>query len=91
MTRFETRNGHFSCRAAAVLLHQGSILLQGEPQATMWTLPGGGIELLEPSDKALKREMLQKRQRVAFPRAEDSGLISDSSKCQPKATWGRTA
>ncbi len=26
-----------------------------------------------------------KRQRVAFPRAVDSGLISDSSKCQPKA------
>ena len=57
MTRFETRNGHFSCRTAAVLLHEDRILLQGEPQATMWTLPGGGIELLEPSDKALKREM----------------------------------
>ncbi len=64
MTRFETRNGHFSCRAAAVLLHEGSILLQGEPQATMWTLPGGGIELLEPSDKALKREMQEELQRV---------------------------
>ena len=28
----------------------------------MWTLPGGGIELLEPSDKALKREMQEELQ-----------------------------
>ena len=62
MTRFETKEGHFSCRTAAVLLHEGCIFLQGEPQATTWTLPGGGIELLEPSDKALKREMQEELQ-----------------------------
>ncbi len=62
MTRFEIRKGRFSCRAAAVLLHEGRVLLQGEPQATIWTLPGGGIELLEPSEQALKRELQEELQ-----------------------------
>ncbi len=57
MTRFETSKGRFSCRTAAIILHEDCVLLQGEPYARMWTLPGGGIELLEPSEQALKREM----------------------------------
>jgi 8-oxo-dGTP pyrophosphatase MutT (NUDIX family) len=48
---------NFGCRTAGVLVHQNHILLQGEPQGTFWTLPGGGIELLENSHAALKREM----------------------------------
>jgi 8-oxo-dGTP pyrophosphatase MutT (NUDIX family) len=44
-------------RVAAIFLHEGHLLLQGEPQGTFWTLPGGGIELLESSQEALKREM----------------------------------
>ena|SRR5215475_14593745 len=57
MTRFETSNGRFSCRTAAVVLYEDCVLLQGEPHVRMWTLPGGRIELLEPSEQALKREM----------------------------------
>ena len=57
MTRFETSNIRFGFRVAGVMFHERCVLLQGEPQGAFWTLPGGGVELLEPSDEALKREM----------------------------------
>jgi 8-oxo-dGTP pyrophosphatase MutT (NUDIX family) len=57
LTRFDTSNRRFGFRVAGVMLHERSVLLQGEPQGAFWTLPGGGVELLEPSDEALKREM----------------------------------
>lgn len=60
MTHCEKSNLSFRCRTAGVIIHDRAILLQGEPQGTFWTLPGGGIELLEPSYIALKREMQEK-------------------------------
>lgn len=58
MTRFiSDTNVRFGCRVAAVILHDTYVLLQGEPDGAFWTLPGGGIELLEPSEAALHREM----------------------------------
>jgi 8-oxo-dGTP pyrophosphatase MutT (NUDIX family) len=57
LTYCEKSNLSFRCRTAGVLIHDRAILLQGEPQRTFWTLPGGGIELLEPSHVALQREM----------------------------------
>lgn len=58
MTRFISKNNiGFGCRVAAVICHNGHILLQGEPEVDFWTLPGGGIELLETSEAALSREM----------------------------------
>ena len=53
MTRFETGNICFSFRFAGVMLHDGCVLLRGEPRGVFWTLPGGGVELLEPSEEAL--------------------------------------
>jgi 8-oxo-dGTP pyrophosphatase MutT (NUDIX family) len=44
-------------RAAAIFLYKEHLLLQGEPQGTFWTLPGGRIKPLESSHEALLREM----------------------------------
>ena len=57
MTQFKQSDVFFRCRTAGVMIHNGAVLLQGEPQGTFWTLPGGGIELLESSQTALHREM----------------------------------
>jgi 8-oxo-dGTP pyrophosphatase MutT (NUDIX family) len=57
VTRFERGDIRFGARVAGVVLHNQHILLQGEPQGAFWTLPGGGIDLLESSQQALKREM----------------------------------
>ncbi|GER88944.1 hypothetical protein KDW_31060 [Dictyobacter vulcani] len=58
MTRFISENNiRFGCRVAAVILLLEHVLLQGEPNGDYWTLPGGGVELLEPSETALQREM----------------------------------
>ena len=57
MIRFEIDDKLFSYRVAGVILHEQHVLLQGEPQGTSWTLPGGTVELLESSHTALKREL----------------------------------
>lgn len=48
---------HWLPRTAAVFLYQDHLLLQGEPEGTFWTLPGGRIKSLESSREALLREM----------------------------------
>jgi 8-oxo-dGTP pyrophosphatase MutT (NUDIX family) len=57
VTTFENGKVSFRCRAAGVIIHNGAVLLQGEPEGIFWTLPGGGIEPLESSQAALAREM----------------------------------
>lgn len=57
MSEGEKTNVRMNCRVAAVILHEGCILLQGEPEDTFWTLPGGSVELFESSEKAMKREL----------------------------------
>jgi 8-oxo-dGTP pyrophosphatase MutT (NUDIX family) len=44
-------------RSAAIILYKEHLLLQGEPQGSFWTLPGGRIKPLESSREALLREM----------------------------------
>ena len=46
-----------NCRVAAVILHEGCILLQGSLDDAFWTLPGGNVEPFESSEKAIRREM----------------------------------
>ena len=46
--------------AAAVVLHEGKVLLirRGQPpDAGAWSIPGGGVELGESLEDALKREL----------------------------------
>jgi 8-oxo-dGTP pyrophosphatase MutT (NUDIX family) len=57
MVAFERGSVSFRSRVAAVILHEGHVLLGGEPDIPLWTLPGGGIDLLESSHEALEREM----------------------------------
>jgi ADP-ribose pyrophosphatase YjhB (NUDIX family) len=57
MNRPEKNAAHINWRVAAVILHENHILLQGEPDGEFWTLPSGSVELLESTEKALKREI----------------------------------
>ena len=57
MSKVEKGNMRMNCRVAAVILHEGCILLQGDLEDTPWTLPGGSVELFESSEKAIAREM----------------------------------
>jgi ADP-ribose pyrophosphatase YjhB (NUDIX family) len=49
--------GLFTFRAAAVWIHDGHILLQGDPTGDFWVLPGGRVEFMEPAEVALRREL----------------------------------
>jgi ADP-ribose pyrophosphatase YjhB (NUDIX family) len=49
--------GRFSCRVAGVAIQDGRVLLQGEEHRRSWTLPGGGLELMEHAVDGLTREM----------------------------------
>ncbi|HEX8996750.1 MAG TPA: NUDIX domain-containing protein [Ktedonobacterales bacterium] len=49
--------GRFNFRVAGVWLHEGHVLLQGDPSGEFWCLPGGRVELMEPAEEALRREL----------------------------------
>ncbi len=57
LSKAENRQQQIRCRVAGIILQQDHILLQGDRQGGYWTIPGGGIEYLESSSDALKREM----------------------------------
>lgn len=50
-------SGKFNFRVAGVWLHEGHVLLQGDPSGDFWCLPGGRVELMEPAEVALRREL----------------------------------
>lgn len=49
----------FGVRVAGLLLDGERVLLQGTTSDDIWVLPGGRLEALEPTDLALKRELLE--------------------------------
>ncbi|WP_281887511.1 NUDIX hydrolase [Paenibacillus sp. YYML68] len=54
------QDGHkFNYRAAAVLLHEGRVLLHRAPRDAFWSLPGGRVELMELSSDTVRRELLE--------------------------------
>lgn len=53
----DASNARYRPRVAAVCIRDGYVLLQGEEESTIWTLPGGGWELMESSVEAVRREM----------------------------------
>lgn len=68
MITFEQGNARFNYRVVGVMLHKGHVLLQRAESDNFWCLPGGRVELLEPSKDALMREM--REELGAEPRVE---------------------
>jgi 8-oxo-dGTP pyrophosphatase MutT (NUDIX family) len=57
MITFDLPGAHFSYRVAAVIVHDGHVLLNRVESDSFWFLPGGRCEAMEPSAVALVREM----------------------------------
>ncbi len=47
----------FHFRVAGVWLMDGHALLQGDAREDFWALPGGRVEIMEPAEDALRREL----------------------------------
>lgn len=54
---FKKDKVQFNYRVAGVAFNGNQVLLHKAENDNFWTLPGGRVELLEPSKDALKREM----------------------------------
>lgn len=52
-------SGRFNFRAAAVWLHEGHVLLQGDSREDFWALPGGRVEFMESAQDAIRRELTE--------------------------------
>ena len=57
MISLPVSTGLFTLRAAAAWIHEGHVLLQGDPTGDFWVLPGGRVEFMEPAEVALRREL----------------------------------
>jgi len=57
MITFETEEAGFNYRVAGIAIDEDRVLLHRAEIDDFWSLPGGRVELLEPSVDALKREM----------------------------------
>ena len=56
MITFELTGGFFNYRVAAIVEHDGHVLVGREEVGDFWFLPGGRCELMESSPEAVKRE-----------------------------------
>ena len=54
---FKTDEGIFNCRVCAVFLHEGKLLVIGGEQPPYYYLPGGRVQLQEPMEEAVLREV----------------------------------
>jgi 8-oxo-dGTP pyrophosphatase MutT (NUDIX family) len=54
---FDLGRGRFNYRVAAVIEHDGHVLVCRETDGDFWFLPGGRCEFMEPSHEAVKREL----------------------------------
>jgi ADP-ribose pyrophosphatase YjhB (NUDIX family) len=54
---FTSGDRAFNMRAAAVILHNGQVLIHRAVDEDFWTLPGGRVELGEPAAETIRREM----------------------------------
>jgi 8-oxo-dGTP pyrophosphatase MutT (NUDIX family) len=55
----DTGTANFTVRTAAVFVHDGHVLLHQSDGDTLWNLPGGRVQVLERTEDALRREMLE--------------------------------
>ena len=54
---FRTEEGLFNCRVCAVFLHEGKLLVIGGQKLPYYYLPGGRVQMHEPMEKAVLREI----------------------------------
>ena len=59
MLSFRVAESRFQVRAAAVVLHDGFLLLHRAAPDEYWALPGGRVEILESAAATVEREMLE--------------------------------
>ena len=59
MVSFDLGSHKFQLRAAAVIVHDGSVLLHRLEGDEFWALPGGRVELGEDSSNTVVREMYE--------------------------------
>jgi ADP-ribose pyrophosphatase YjhB (NUDIX family) len=59
MIRFDLPGGRFNHRSVGVLVHDGQVLLHRLVQDDFWSLPGGRVEILEPSNVTIVREFAE--------------------------------
>jgi 8-oxo-dGTP pyrophosphatase MutT (NUDIX family) len=57
MIAFPVGAGRFHFRVAGVWFDDGYVLLQGDTREDFWALPGGRVEIMEPAEDALRREL----------------------------------
>ena len=57
MITFSKGNKYFSYRAAAVFMHNNRVLLNYIGESKNWFLPGGRVEMTEPSKESVVREI----------------------------------
>ncbi|UOQ95475.1 NUDIX domain-containing protein [Halobacillus shinanisalinarum] len=55
--RFKIGSTKFNYRAVGILVEQNHVLLHKQWDEHHWSLPGGGVEIGEPADKAVVREI----------------------------------
>lgn len=56
MIRMEFPDGVFNHRIVGVVIHDGYVLLHRNLHDDFWALPGGRAELMESSEKTIRRE-----------------------------------
>ena len=54
---FRMPSGTFNFRVAAVMVHDGKLLVMQDPESPYWYLPGGRVHLQEQAEVALLREL----------------------------------
>lgn len=59
MITFDRENNRFNYRVVGIAIFEGKVLLHKAEIDNFWSLPGGRVEMLEPSDASLRREMLE--------------------------------
>ncbi len=59
MITFDKDEKRFSFRAVGIMFNGAHVLLHRGEHETFWSLPGGRVELLEPAQETIQREMLE--------------------------------
>ncbi|TCS35679.1 NUDIX hydrolase [Reinekea marinisedimentorum] len=59
MLRFDVGDSRFNFRSAAVIIHEGHVLIHRSEKDNFWALPGGRVEFFETSEDTLPREILE--------------------------------